>query len=598
MARSFTLGKYRLDVVSHSRVFNPSREENTVAEAFEVDLYDISNPTRPEPFDWYPNTSPHPHPERRQRQTFYWYGKQFQDVYDDLGVLVGSKRGADFRTRFFPSIISRIEKAEAASRVGISVKEVKEEDILKSDLSEPVDMRRMALNIAVESLTGEPARVTTRIPRGTVANIDADFDGYAESDGGSTTGTTITVQRGGGFDEPRRVFIRFPLAVLPTGVTVNDVSLQFNKTSESVEVGEDIEARSYNSIGDDDPQADDSDTQFVSCATGTIRATITGDGTGSISVDLGTAVDAEVEGNIDSPDRWSVGLVGDADWESSETVVIEAIENAGTDPATLIVDYSTAGADGAIAATLLEPIASAMGEQPYEGDIEATITEPLASLIGSQEMFGTIISILQMVLANLEGGMISSGAIVSQLQMSTVVFIGGTANFVGIIRGEITEPTFTASGFMSPNGILIAEITGSTAVLMGVMVPVGTIEAVMQAATSALSGVAGMSGAILSEMQEAIMNANGVMVPEGQLASELQNALFTAAGLNQIIAILSAILEQPTFESTDSQIISLATLAAVLQAAEFVTLEAGFTESRRGDPRYIRPGIMSIKGSR
>lgn len=417
--RSFTLGNYRIDFVSHSRVFGenfPRPTANAVAEAFEVDCYDVSGRS-PVPFDWYPNAEPHPHPERVQRQTFFWAGKQFQDVRapfnpdtdqqiteeeaqqrrdnidprtglaDPLPVdyrVVDSKRGADFRARLFPSILRRIRKAEAAKLLGLVVGAVTEVDLEKTVVADPIDLRSKTLNDAVFDLTGEAARITTRIPRGTIANIDCDYDGsiHFNPPSGYTdspTATTIPVNddEGDQDDEYDDAYFRFPLGSLPDSITVADADQQVNVTSESIESGDDVRVYAYNSDGQADPESDSGSTKFSRCQSGSILVTLSGGtvgSTGSKTFDLGASADSLIAAANSAVSRFSTGMApffsGGERWE------LEAIENAGSDPSTLILDYTEAA--GA------EEVAVAGNLPAQTGTLNAKVFEDLTGSLPSQ----------------------------------------------------------------------------------------------------------------------------------------------------------------------------------------------------------------------
>lgn len=349
--RSFTIGDVQLDVVSSGRTFNPGRFQGGVSEWFEIDAWKLNRGGRIQgPLDWYPNTNPHPHPDAPQRMVFIWTGKQAQPVYENQGteespnwVQVGMKRGGDFRSRYWKSIVRRLRKAQAAERLGIVVGQVLDADIDTSAFTEPVNLRTSTLNDAHLALVGEVVQERPR-PRGTIENIDCTFNSYADAAGGEVEGgagiNNVNVRQDDTASLHQRTQLRFPLSSLPTGATINDADLQVNKTSENVEAGEDVNVHAYNATGDDDPDADTGATKFSRSAGGTALVGMTGDGAGSITVDLTATADLQIEGNIDSPDIYSLGLINNGTWEDNEQVQIEAIDNPGTDPPTLIVDYT------------------------------------------------------------------------------------------------------------------------------------------------------------------------------------------------------------------------------------------------------------------
>lgn len=180
----------------------------------------------------------------------------------------------------------------------------------------------------------------------TVSNIDCDYDGQVTSaaavnDTGTGCGWGLN-----GVDI--RAFIRFPLSVtIMAGSTINDVDFQGNVNFSQMEGTETTLIRPYNTTGDDDPQPDSGANKYTRAANGSnLISTTVFDTTGSKTVDLGTTADGQVQGNISSPGIYSLGLSGGG-LSGVDTTQIEAIENAGTDPATLIVDW-TAPAAGTV----------------------------------------------------------------------------------------------------------------------------------------------------------------------------------------------------------------------------------------------------------
>src|SRR5690606_2122829 len=163
-----------------------------------------------------------------------------------------------------------------------------------------------------------------RIPRGTVANIDADYN--RESDGnakivfsGDRVRLLITSSTPG-----TRPGWRFPLSALPTA-TVNDVTFQVNVVIENIEAGDLTHLNAYDSDGQADPESDDAATFYTNCG-GTTLVTDNSEfhTTGSKIIDLGVTATGQVEGNIGSPDRWSLGMT--ATYNIIENVHFEAIE--------------------------------------------------------------------------------------------------------------------------------------------------------------------------------------------------------------------------------------------------------------------------------
>lgn len=180
------------------------------------------------------------------------------------------------------------------------------------------------------------------------AIIDCDFDSEAADDttSGSEVATTVRVAdevEAGSVDY--RTQLRFPLTSISASA-VTDSDLQFNVTAENVEAGEGVSIHPYNDTGDDDPDADSIADKFTRSTSATTFTTLIDcSSTGSKTGDLGTTADSIILGNLTSPGFISLGVRNSGvTIDTGETVSIEAIENAGTDPATLTVVYTEAAA--------------------------------------------------------------------------------------------------------------------------------------------------------------------------------------------------------------------------------------------------------------
>ena len=360
---SFTVALWRFDVLSHVRVRGenfPRPDPGAISEWFEIDVFDAATGL---PFDLYPNHNPHPHPDRPNRLTISWVGREVVDVYNDLGVKTGTKRGADFRSRFWPSVIRRCAKARLATRIGQTISDVDSavidsappalQRLSAGDFTLPQDLKAGSLDAAIITLAGGTLGEVSVIPRGTVSNIDAAFDSQS-TDGGVQDETATTVKVGNTGPLFRGQW-RFSLSAITAGSTINDATIQVNVTSvTAVDVGDVINYHSYNDTGDDDPDPDTAATKYTRSGAGTARVSPTGyNTTGSKTHDLGTTVDTEIAGNLTTPGFWSMGNKPGAGIGEDESFLIEAIENAGTDPATLTVDWTAPAAGGAVKSRML-----------------------------------------------------------------------------------------------------------------------------------------------------------------------------------------------------------------------------------------------------
>lgn len=352
---SFIVGPYRIDLFNHVRVRGedfPRPDPGAISEWFEADVF-----LNGLPLDLYPNQSPHPHPATPNRLTIGFVGREVVPVYaDDGSGQIGTKRGADFRTRFWPIVARRLAKAQLAASLGATIGNLDEAAIasapsavlrlLRGDFTRPQDLKAQTLDAAVETLTGSPPRIAREILQGTVSNIDADFDSHAVDNGAGSyseyeTDTTLLAGANASADDGAAQ-IRFSLSVITAGSTINDVDFQCNITLEDIETSDATLIHPYNNTAADDPDLDNAQTKYsrsTAPSTTYISVTTPYQTTGSKTVDLGTTADGHVAGLISSPGFFALGIEGSYS-STSEKINIEAIENAGTDPATLTVDWT------------------------------------------------------------------------------------------------------------------------------------------------------------------------------------------------------------------------------------------------------------------
>ena len=342
--RSFTFGGLRFEVLSHQRVMGedfPRPDPGAISEWFEIDCFTSDGQI----IDLWPSTNPHPHFYQSNRLTIGWVGREVTPVYNDERTQqIGTKTGADFRAQFWPIVVRQVLKAQAGYRLAVRLGGVRDGDLAPMPLL-PENFLSRSRADAVRDLTGQNPSIGRHIPRGTTAVIDADFDSYVTFDGSSyvqnETATTVRIQASDGFTITRGQ-VRFPLTSITDGSTVSDTDIQFNVTSENVEAGEGVQFGAYNDTGDDDPDPDTAQNKYLrSNVNDAIWVQVDCSTTGSKTGDLGASADAVVQGNLASPDLIALGIQA---WlqDSGEVVLFEAIENAGTDPATLTVVYTEA----------------------------------------------------------------------------------------------------------------------------------------------------------------------------------------------------------------------------------------------------------------
>lgn len=179
----------------------------------------------------------------------------------------------------------------------------------------------------------------------TIANIDTDYDARTGvTTNWSDTATICSVVGNGSASSRFRSACRFPLSGVTPSSTVNDVDLQVNVTAAAVALVLDIYP--YNGDADRDPSLDTTAaTLWAAIGTGTplITSSTLLQASGSQTVDLGATADSILQGNISSPAIFSLGFKAQNEATVASTS-FEAIENAGTDPATLTVDYTAPAA--------------------------------------------------------------------------------------------------------------------------------------------------------------------------------------------------------------------------------------------------------------
>lgn len=344
--RSFNLGPVRIDVMAHTRVMGedfPRPDPGAIAEAFQLEVF---HALTGEPIDLGEGHG--------NALTEVWVGREVVDVYDDAGLnKIGTKRGADFRTRFWPEVRHRVAKYMTAREMGVTIREVRDSDFTDGrrglaiaalrQAGNPSDLKAHDVDGAIQSLTGRMPVLGHRIPRGTTVNIDCDFDCGVTGTGAATsdTGTTHSAGNDAGDAPDRSVIFRFPLSSIPNTVGVTDVDLQVNVTADDAETNDLIEIHCYHTVPGTDPSPDSAATRWTRSSNGTEYTTYDANGTGSRTFDLGTTADADVEGELADTDLCSIAFYPDGTMDASEESTIEAIENVGTDPATLVVTYAT-----------------------------------------------------------------------------------------------------------------------------------------------------------------------------------------------------------------------------------------------------------------
>jgi len=151
-------------------ILREQRFERRVGDPPIVDMIGRPRPDIPEgdalhQFDIrrYHKGQPLPHEERDfpaepHREIFEWSGRIAVDVYEEQAgraVRVGTKRGADFRSRFWPTLLMLADKAVYASASGRSIGDIEPTEPFPHTrmTREPVDLKSRTLEEAAAELT-------------------------------------------------------------------------------------------------------------------------------------------------------------------------------------------------------------------------------------------------------------------------------------------------------------------------------------------------------------------------------------------------------------------------------------------------------------
>ena len=183
----FTVGDFSIEIVSHFRVVQRSgvpvndilNRPRQLGRGGILEQFDVRAFHQGQPLAWGSRGQHADFPDEQHREIIEWVGREVVDVraaFDaevggneltpeqaadriehGLPVFtrkVGTKRGADFRTRFFRNLMTSLRKAHAARTLGKTVSEVTDEEYDRSEFTEPVTLRGETVDSAVEILTG------------------------------------------------------------------------------------------------------------------------------------------------------------------------------------------------------------------------------------------------------------------------------------------------------------------------------------------------------------------------------------------------------------------------------------------------------------
>lgn len=128
----FAIGDFSFDVTAHEQV----KADGGIRERFTVGLY-----FQGKPLSWHPNQKgADDFPGSPHLQVIEWVGRESVAVYNDSGKLTGTKRGADFRTRFWTTLMHLAEKALIAQQSGKTKAEVTDAEMQKQAFVAPIDL--------------------------------------------------------------------------------------------------------------------------------------------------------------------------------------------------------------------------------------------------------------------------------------------------------------------------------------------------------------------------------------------------------------------------------------------------------------------------
>lgn len=136
------IGSFEFEVLRHETVVNGE----IIKERFLVALFRNGLPLA-----WHPHDA-HDGPAANQ-EWFEWVGRVLVDVRDEDGNVVGAKRGADFRTRFWPTLVHFAEKARVSNEAKKPYRDITDAELQVPLLKrEPVSLKSRSLDDAAAEL--------------------------------------------------------------------------------------------------------------------------------------------------------------------------------------------------------------------------------------------------------------------------------------------------------------------------------------------------------------------------------------------------------------------------------------------------------------
>lgn len=358
------------------------------------------------------------------------------------------------------------------------------------------------------------------------AVIDCDFDSHANFSGAeSETGTTVTV--GNVSSVTHRPQFRFPLSGITAGSTINDSDFQFNVvTNNGMDLADSFNARDY---GTSDPDTDNAATKFANSANTSPLYTggLVFNTTGSKTHDLGTTADTDIAARLSSPGWLTIAIQGVSD--GTENALIEAIENAGTDPATLTVDYTEpSGATLTIVSLVDEVSASLSVNQSYLTTTTSTIDEVSAVLNVNQSYPMTVASTIDEVTCSIT---LSSGYTAN---------INSTVDEVAASLNAVMHPQITiASSIDEVSAALAVNQTDYITINSTVDEIAASLNAYLAAGPNINSTIDEVSASLNAEQRYLVTIASVVEEVYGSFFIEMRAPVTIAATLDEVSALLN-----------------------------------------------------------
>lgn len=354
----------------------------------------------------------------------------------------------------------------------------------------------------------------------TVTAIDATFDSYAHSDGTQDeTSATLLVAASDG-SVLKAAQIKFATVTPLAGASaVSDSTLQINVTVENVEAGEGVTVHSYFADGvSSDPDTDTGANKYARSDDGAL-VDIDCSSTGSKTGDLTAAADAEILASVSGVGYWSAGLVQWAQ-EAFESVSIEALENAGSDPATLTVTW-TITATGTIASSLAKVTASATVTQVYTTTVASLLAKVTDALTVEQSQPTAIASLL-----------------------ATVTFSGTSSIYLDSVIASLLAPVSDdVQVVMQPDAViaaLLAPVSDSLTVSQEYITAVASLLAAVSAALSVSQEYPVSIASLLAPISDALTVTQEYPLAIATLLAAVSSSFTVASTNNATIATLLA----------------------------------------------------------